>query len=96
VKRLAKRGEIVLAGFYEDRLSFSFVPTFLREARFRVAAEWKPEDLRAISAMLRLGSLSLDDLVTHEQSPEKADDAYATAFTDSACLKMVLDWRHCA
>jgi len=96
VKRLAKRGEIVLAGFYEDRLSFSFVPTFLREARFRVAAEWKPEDLRAISAMLRLGSLSLDDLVTHEQTPEKADDAYATAFTDSACLKMVLDWRHCA
>ena len=96
VKRLAKRGEIVLAGFYEDRLSFSFVPTFLREARFRVAAEWKPEDLRAISAMLRLGSLSLDGLVTHEQSPEKAGDAYATAFTDSACLKMVLDWRHCA
>jgi bacteriochlorophyllide a dehydrogenase len=96
VKRLAKGGEIVLAGFYEDRLSFSFVPTFMREARFRVAAEWKPDDLRSTQAFLRLGALSLDGLITHEQVPDNAGDAYATAFTDSACLKMVLDWRKCA
>jgi 3-hydroxyethyl bacteriochlorophyllide a dehydrogenase len=96
VKRLAKGGEIVLAGFYEDRLSFDFVPTFMREARFRIAAEFKPEDLQATEALLRFGSLSLDGLITHEQVPENAGDAYATAFTNSACLKMVLDWRQCA
>ena len=96
VKRLAKGGEIVLAGFYEDRLSFDFVPTFMREARLRVAAEFKPEDLQATEALLRFGRLSLDGLITHEQIPENAGDAYATAFTDSACLKMVLDWRQCA
>ena len=96
VKRLAKGGEIVLAGFYEDRLSFDFVPTFMREARFRVAAEWKPEDLQATQAMMRFGHLSLDELITHETAPEDAENAYATAFTDSSCLKMVLDWRQCA
>lgn len=96
VKRLAKGGEIVLAGFYEDRLSFDFVPTFMREARFRVAAEWKPEDLKATTTLMRIGRLSLDELITHEYVPEDAEDAYATAFTDSSCLKMVLDWRHCA
>ncbi len=96
VKRLAKGGEIVLAGFYEDRLSFSFVPTFMREARIRVAAEWKPDDLRSTQAFLRFGGLSLDGLITHEQVPENAGDAYATAFTDSTCLKMILDWRQCA
>lgn len=96
VKRLAKGGEIVLAGFYEERLSFDFVPTFMREARFRVAAEWKPEDLQATQALMRFGRLSLDELITHEHVPEDAEDAYAAAFTDSACLKMVLDWRECA
>lgn len=96
VKRLAKGGEIVLAGFYEERLSFDFVPTFMREARFRVAAEWKPEDLQATQALMRFGRLSLDELITHEHVPEQAEGAYATAFTDSACLKMVLDWRDCA
>lgn len=96
IGRLAKGGEIVLAGFYEERLSFGFVPAFMREARVRVAAEWRPEDLRATQALLLSGQLSLDDLITHEQSPEGAQDAYATAFSDSACLKMVLDWRKCA
>lgn len=96
VKRLAKGGEIVLAGFYEDRLSFAFVPTFLREARFRVAAEWKPADLAATQALLASGRLSLEGLITHEQVPANAESAYATAFKDSTCLKMVLDWRQCA
>jgi 3-hydroxyethyl bacteriochlorophyllide a dehydrogenase len=96
VRRLGKGGEIVLAGFYEDRLSFEFVPTFLREARFRIAAEWKPEDLAATQSLLASGRLSFDGLITHEQHPANAESAYATAFTDSACLKMVLDWRQCA
>lgn len=96
VKRLAKGGEVVLAGFYDDRLSFNFVPAFMREAKFRVAAEWKPVDLEATQTLLRAGRVSLDDLITHQQVPENAEHAYATAFTDSACLKMVLDWRQCA
>lgn len=96
VTRLMKGGEVVLAGFYEGQLSFAFVPAFMREVRLRVAAEWRPEDLRAVNAMLRLGNLSLDDLITHQETPDTAATAYAAAFTDSACLKMVLDWRHCA
>ncbi len=96
IGRLAKGGEIVLAGFYEEPLSFRFAPAFMREARLRIAAEWKPEDLRATQSLLRSELLSLDDLITHEQRPEGAEAAYATAFTDSACLKMVLDWSKCA
>ncbi|MDX2237955.1 MAG: chlorophyll synthesis pathway protein BchC [Hyphomonadaceae bacterium] len=95
-QRLARGGEVVLAGFYEERLSFSFPTAFMREARVRVAAEWKPDDLKAVLALMRVGRMTLDELITHHDSAENAAEAYRTAFTDSACLKMVLDWRGCA
>ena len=47
IGRLAPGGEIVLAGFYDEPLSFAFPPAFMREARLRVAAEWQPADLAA-------------------------------------------------
>lgn len=93
VARLAPRGEIVLAGFYAAPLSFSFPPAFMREARLRVAAEWKEPDLAAVSALIASGALSLDGLITHHAAPDDAQAAYRTAFEDPACLKMVLDWR---
>lgn len=92
VARLRTGGEIVLAGFYEARLSFAFPPAFMREARIRVAAEWKPEDLAAVHDLVVSGRLSLDGLVTHRRPAGDAADAYRTAFGDPACLKMILDW----
>jgi 3-hydroxyethyl bacteriochlorophyllide a dehydrogenase len=94
VSRLARGGEIVLAGFYSDRLSFDFAPAFMREARLRVAAEWAEADLVAVRDLARSGELSLDGLITHRSQAIAADDAYRTAFTDAACLKMILDWRY--
>ncbi|SDE06705.1 chlorophyll synthesis pathway protein BchC [Rhodospira trueperi] len=91
--RLAKGGEIVLAGFYEGSLSFDFVSAFLREARLRVAAEWRPEDLGAVIALIEEGRLSLDGLITHRAGVDRAEEAYRTAFGDPTCLKMILDWR---
>ncbi|MEO0680017.1 MAG: chlorophyll synthesis pathway protein BchC [Pseudomonadota bacterium] len=93
VLRLARGGEIVLAGFYADRPSFAFPPAFMKEARFRVAAEWSPEDLASVTAMLADGRLSLGGLVTHTARAEDAPAAYRTAFEDAGCLKMILDWR---
>ena len=95
IARLAKGGEVVLAGFYDQPLTFDFPPAFMREARLRVAAEWAPEDLAATTAMIEQGRLSLHGLITHRLSAIQAQDAYRTAFTDAACLKMVLDWRGC-
>lgn len=91
VARLARGGEIVLAGFY-DRLSFTFPPAFMREARFRIAAEFTPADLAAVTALVAAGTLSLDGLITHRRPAAAANDAYPAAFGDPACLKMVLDW----
>ncbi len=96
VQRLAPGGEIVLAGFYSDRIGFSFPPAFMREARLRIAAEWQEADLRATSAAIHDGRLDLGGLVTHQEAAERAPQAYARAFTDPSCLKMVLDWRECA
>ncbi|MFG5121018.1 chlorophyll synthesis pathway protein BchC [Methylorubrum sp. POS3] len=96
IARLAPQGEIVLAGFYEAPLAFAFPPAFMREARIRVSAEWRPDDLAAVSALIRSGSLSLDGLITHRLSADRAQEAYRTAFTDPACLKMILDWRACS
>lgn len=94
VSRLAPGGEIVLAGFYAAPLSLSFPPAFMREARIRVAAEWKRPDMLAVSQLLHEGVLSLDGLITHHERAEHAASAYGQAFDDAACLKMVLDWRH--
>lgn len=93
VGRLAKGGEIVLAGFYADRLGFDFAPAFMKEARLRVAAEFAPADLEGVNALLRSGALSLDGLITHHSHPQDAGEAYRTAFSDAGCLKMILDWR---
>jgi 3-hydroxyethyl bacteriochlorophyllide a dehydrogenase len=96
IGRLAFGGEIVLAGFYSERLSFSFPPAFMREAHLRVAAEWREADLPATRALVDSGKLSLDGLITHRSEAADAQSAYRTAFGDPACLKMILDWRACA
>lgn len=94
VARLAHGGEIVLAGFYDQRLSFAFPPAFTREARLRIAAEFRPADLVAVGEMVAGGRLSLDGLITHSARPDGVEEAYRTAFTAASCLKMVIDWRH--
>jgi 3-hydroxyethyl bacteriochlorophyllide a dehydrogenase len=91
VQRLAPGGEVVLAGFY-NQLGFSFAPAFMREAKFRIAAQWQPADLRAVVALVSSGALSLDNLITHHAAPAQADAAYRTAFETSSCLKMIIDW----
>jgi bacteriochlorophyllide a dehydrogenase len=92
IGRIAPGGEIVLAGFYSERLSFAFPPAFMREARLRVAAEWQQPDLVATRALIDSGRLSLDGLITHRHDANNAPDAYSVAFNDPSCLKMVLDW----
>lgn len=93
VARLAKGGEIVLAGFYATPITFQFPAAFMREARFRIAAEWTPADLAAVLELAQAGRLSLDGLITDIAPADRAADAYRAAFEDPACLKMVLDWR---
>ena len=96
IARLAPGGEIVLAGFYSEPLAFAFPPAFMREARIRIAAEWKQPDLLAVRDLAAAGRLSLGDLITHREPAQAADAAYRTAFGDPACLKMNLDWRACS
>ncbi len=95
VMRLARGGEIVLAGFYDVALSFTFPPAFMREARFRIAAEFREPDLASVLAMITSGDLRLDGLVSHRSPVSAAPEAYETAFADPACVKMTLDWRTC-
>ncbi len=96
IARLGRGGEVVLAGFYDQALSFDFPPAFMREARLRVAAEWRPGDLDAVLSLIATGRLSLAGLITHRSPAQDAANAYRTAFGDPACLKMVLDWRACS
>ncbi|MCG5539598.1 MULTISPECIES: chlorophyll synthesis pathway protein BchC [unclassified Halorhodospira] len=94
IGRLAHGGEVVLAGFYSERLSFAFPSAFMREARLRVAAEWQRDDLQAVTRQIESGALSLDGLITHCLDAAEAASAYRIAFGDPDCLKMVLDWRN--
>ena len=92
VTRLARGGEVVLAGFYTEPVAFAFPPAFMKEARIRIAAEWTPEDLIATRSLIESGALSLAGLITHTRPAAAAPEAYETAFTDANCLKMILDW----
>ncbi|MEM9287607.1 MAG: chlorophyll synthesis pathway protein BchC [Pseudomonadota bacterium] len=92
IQHVSPAGEIVLAGFYSGRVDFAFPPAFMKEARMRVAAEWKPADMEAVLAFLDQGRLSLSGLVTHEAECTDAARAYDQAFNDPTCLKMVLNW----
>ena len=94
IPKMAPGGEVVLAGFYKQDLSFSYAMAFMREASIRVAAQWKKHDLDAVVAMFHDGSLPLEGLITHTEKPDRAQHAYEVAFGDPNCLKMVLDWRH--
>jgi 3-hydroxyethyl bacteriochlorophyllide a dehydrogenase len=93
VLRLARGGEIALAGFYERPLAFTFPPAFMREMRLRVSAEFQPTDIAAVLSLIGSGKLSLAGLITHRTPARDAASAYRTAFGDPACLKMILDWR---
>ncbi|MFN3613989.1 MAG: chlorophyll synthesis pathway protein BchC [Rubrimonas sp.] len=96
IMRLARGGEVVLAGFYEAPISFAFPPAFMKEARLRIAAEFRPADVAATRALIEEGFLDLSGLITHRAPARDADAAYRTAFGDPACLKMILDWRTAA
>lgn len=93
IGHIRKGGEVVLAGFYTEAISFAFPPAFMKEARLRIAAEWDRSDLVATRALIESGALSLGDLITHTRPAADAAAAYETAFTDPACLKMILDWK---
>ena len=93
VAHLAPRGCVVLAGFYQEPVSFTFPPAFMREAQLRISAEWQQEDLEAVVKLIADGRLSLGGLITHRQPAAQAAPAYRQAFGDSECLKMILDWR---
>jgi len=92
IGRIAKGGEIVLAGFYPAPLSFAFPPAFMKEARLRITAEWTHDDLIATRDLIDHGVLNLHGLITHNHPAKEAPTAYQTAFEDPACLKMILDW----
>jgi len=93
IGRIARGGEIVLAGFYTAPISFAFPPAFMKEARLRIAAEWDASDLIATRQLAESGTLSLAGLVTHTRPAVDAPAAYEQAFTDPDCLKMILNWK---
>jgi len=96
VGRIAKGGEIVLAGFYPGDINFAFPAAFMKEARFRVSSEFNSEDVNVTRALIEAGDLSLNGLVTHKQPAKNVSEAYENAFNDPKCLKMILDWREAA
>ncbi|MGV8938190.1 MAG: chlorophyll synthesis pathway protein BchC [Allorhizobium sp.] len=96
VARLQRPGELVLAGFYGERIDYAFTPAFMRELTLSIAAEFRPEDVADVIALVEAGRLSLKGLVTHRASPNEVPKAYRTAFNDLDCLKMIIDWRKAA
>jgi len=92
IPRLARDGEIVLGGFYHEPVKFLFPLAFMRAMQLRIAAEFSPADLADVTALVTEGRLSLDGIITHRALPADAAVAYATAFGDATCVKMILNW----
>ena len=96
IQRLKKNGEIVLAGFYSNPLSFTFPPAFMREAKIRISAEFTKEDVSVTKSLIETEALSLNNLISDTRPAEASTEAYRVAFEDTNCLKMVIDWRDAA
>ena len=96
IGRVRKGGEVVLAGFYPERLGFGFAQAFLKEVSLRVSAEFTPEDVATTKLLIEDGSLSFDGLISNVSSAKNASKAYNIAFNNAECLKMVLGWRNAA
>ncbi|MDZ7823517.1 MAG: chlorophyll synthesis pathway protein BchC [Ahrensia sp.] len=94
VSHMARGGEIILAGFYNQPLLLTFPPAFMREAQIKIAAEFTPEDIHAVIELIADGVLSLDGLITHSTDTSNVKRSYETAFGDPSCLKMILEWRN--
>jgi len=93
ISNLARGGQLTLAGFYSEPVSFDFAPAFMREARLGIAAEWAPGDLSLVMSLLENRALSLDGLISHKYDVGDAAIAYPQAFEDPACLKTIVNWR---
>lgn len=93
ISQLQVGGEVTLAGFYDQDIQFNFPKAFMKEAKFRIAAQWAPQDLMDVKQLIANGKLSLSGLITHHRKPSSIDEVYRTAFEDPSCLKMVVDWR---
>ena len=93
IQRMQPGGSIVLAGFYDQPLSFNFAPAFIRESCIKIAAQWQTSDLDAVQALIKEEKLSLGGLISHRSSASAAAPAYRQAFGDTDCLKMVINWR---
>ncbi len=93
VGQLRFGGEITLAGFYEKDIQFNFPQAFMKEAKFKIAAQWTPQDLQDVKQLIAQGKLNLNGLITHHRKPSSINEVYRTAFEDPSCLKMVVDWR---
>jgi 3-hydroxyethyl bacteriochlorophyllide a dehydrogenase len=96
IGKVKKGGEVVMAGFYPERVSFGFAQAFIKEVSVRVSAEFTPEDVATTKLLIEDGSLSFDGLVSDVFQINKANEAYKVAFEKAECLKMVLDWRNAA
>ena len=92
IAALDRGGRLTLAGFYESPLAFSFPAAFRREVSLEVAAEWTPADLAAVLALIEADALDLGGIVSDVRPAEEAEAAYARAFDDPHCLKMMLRW----
>ena len=96
IGRLNRGGDLVLAGFYGERIGCAFAPAFMREVSLLISAEFRPDDISAVLDLVSDGRLDLSGLITHRNPPSRAAHAYETAFSDPDCLKMVIDWRNAA
>ncbi len=93
IGRLARGGEIVLAGFYDSRSALPFRPPSCAKRACRSLPSGIHPTSPPSPTLVETGKLSLDGLITHCQPAAQAEDAYRTAFGDPGCLKMILDWR---
>jgi 3-hydroxyethyl bacteriochlorophyllide a dehydrogenase len=88
---LALNGRIVLLGYY-DELHLPYMPLFLKQAQLITAKEWAPGDLQRCRDLIASKKLDVSPLITHQAAITDVVQAYATAFDDVSCIKLVLTW----
>lgn len=84
-------GDVIVAGYYQ-RLDFDYMSLFFKEPRLHIASQFGPPDLLTARDLLASGIVDPSRLLTHHFGFTDIEAAYAAAFGDPACVKVVVHW----
>ena len=92
--RFLKFHGVVIFGGYYQRMNIDYSQAFEKELSFIATRQWAKGDLQRVKELIATKKLNASKIFTHQCTPDNdLMDAYTQAFSDTDCLKMIINWK---